>query len=155
MEKHMRIILQFLKPYKLQIIVAYAFTLTELIAELLFPLFLGIMINDDIMAGRLTKVVIGVSVMTSFSIIYFSSGIFNSYFSYHVGNATSYDIREKLFDKLQRFSFDILNFYPTSMVVTRFTNDVRQIQNMIFMSLRIMMRAPLMVIGSIFMSFII
>lgn len=151
----MRIILQFLKPYKLQIIVAYAFTLTELIAELLFPLFLGIMINEGINAGRMDKIVMWGSIMLFISIISFVSGIFNSYFSSHVGNATSYDIREKLFAKLQRFSFDILNFYPTSMVVTRFTNDVRQIQNMIFMSLRIMMRAPLMVIGSIIMSFII
>src|SRR5699024_4736153 len=154
MEKHMRIILQFLKPYKLQIIVAYAFTLTELIAELLFPLFLGIMINEGINAGRMDKIVMWGSIMLFISIISFISGIFNSYFSSHVGNATSYDIREKLFAKLQRFSFDILNFYPTSMVVTRFTNDVRQIQNMIFMSLRIMMRAPLMVIGSIIISFI-
>src|SRR5699024_11237455 len=98
---------------------------------------------------RMYKIFMYVYIMLFISIISFLSVIFNSYFSSHVGNATSYDIREKLFAKLQRFSFDILNFYPTSMVVTRFTNDVRQIQNMIFMSLRIMMRAPLMVIGSI------
>src|SRR5699024_12649708 len=68
---------------------------------------------------------------------------------------TSYDISENLCAKLHCFSFDILIFSLTSMFVTSFTNDVRQIHNMIFMSLRIMMRAPLMVIGSIIMSFII
>src|SRR5699024_3764459 len=71
MEKHMRIILQFLKPYKLQIIVAYAFTLTELIAELLFPLFLGIMINEGINAGRMDKIVMWGSIMLFISIIEF------------------------------------------------------------------------------------
>lgn len=151
----MSIILQFLKPYKLQIVAAYAFTLTELIAELLFPLFLGIMINEGINAGRMDKIIMWGSIMLAISIISFVSGIINSYFSSHVGNATSFDIREKLFAKIQHFSFDVLSLYPTSMVVTRFTNDVRQIQNMIFMALRVMMRAPLMVLGSILMSFII
>src|SRR5699024_12581437 len=110
----------------------YAFTLTELIAELLFPLFLGIMINEGINAGRMDKIVMWGSIMLFISIISFISGIFNSYFSSHVGNATSYDISEKLFANLQRFSFFIMIFYPTSLVVICFTNVVIQLYTMIF-----------------------
>src|SRR5699024_9694631 len=50
---------------------------------------------------------------------------------------------------------ETLSLYPTSTLVTRFTNDVRQIQNTIFMALRIMVRAPLLVIGSVIMALII
>src|SRR5699024_1983552 len=51
--------------------------------------------------------------------------------------------------------FSILNQFPTSSLVTRFTNDIRQVQNTVFMGLRIMVRAPLMIIGSVIMALII
>src|SRR5690625_5967637 len=60
-----------------------------------------------------------------------------------------------MFNKIQRFAFANLNQYPTSGLVTRFTNDVRQIQNTIFMALRIMAKAPLIVIGGVIMAFVV
>jgi ATP-binding cassette subfamily B protein len=151
----MKTILRFLKPYTPQITIAYIFTFIELMADLLFPLFLGIMINEGITQKQPERIFLWGGIMLGITVISFSAGIGNSFFSSHISNATSYDIRKKLFATIQRFSFDILHMYPTSMIVTRFTNDVRQIQNTIFMSLRIMVRAPLMVIGSIIMAFII
>ncbi|HLR40314.1 MAG TPA: ABC transporter ATP-binding protein, partial [Virgibacillus sp.] len=87
--------------------------------------------------------------------IAFIAGIFNSFYASHVSFGFAYDIREKMFNKIQRFSFANLNQYPTSGLVTRFTNDVRQIQNTIFMALRIMAKAPLIVIGGVVMAFIV
>lgn len=151
----MKLILSFLKSYKLQIIFAYTFTFIELIAELLFPFFLGIMINEGIMPAQTDRLYFWGSIMLATTIIAFTAGILNSYFSAHISTAVGYDIREKLFATIQQFSFDILSLYPTSMLVTRFTNDVRQIQNTLFMALRIMTKAPLLVIGSVFMAFIV
>src|SRR5699024_7239368 len=83
------------------------------------------------------------------------AGIVNSYLSAHISVSSSYDIREQLFERVQAFTFTQLSKYPTANLVTHFTNDVRQIQNVIFMGLRIMVRAPFMVIGSVIMAFIV
>lgn len=151
----MKTILRFLRPYKLPITIAYIFTFIELIAELLFPFFLGIMINEGIMVQQSDKIVMWGIIMIIITALSFSAGLGNSYFSSHVSNSTSYDMREKLFSTIQKFSYNVLSLYPTSMILTRFTNDIRQIQNTIFMSLRIMVKAPLLVIGSIIMALIV
>ena len=151
----MKTILSFLKPYKLPIIIAYSLTFIELITDLLFPIFLGIIINEGILTNNRENLIMWGSIMLGITIFTFVAGIINSYFSSHVSISFAYDIREKLFEKIQNFTFEKLTVYPTSTLVTRFTNDVRQIQNTIFMSLRIMVRAPLLVIGSVIMALIV
>lgn len=151
----MKTILSFLKPYKLPIIIAYSLTFIELITDLLFPIFLGIIINEGILTNNPENLIMWGSIMLGITIFTFVAGIINSYFSSHVSISFAYDIREKLFKKIQNFTFEKLTVYPTSTLVTRFTNDVRQIQNTIFMSLRIMVRAPLLVIGSVIMALIV
>lgn len=151
----MKNVFSFLKPYKLPIIVAYALTFIELSVDLLLPLFLGKMINDGVINQDINNIIMWGSIMIGLAFTAFIAGIFNSFFASHVSLGFSYDIREKLFNKVQQFSFANLNQYPTSGLVTRFTNDVRQIQNTIFMALRIMAKAPLTVIGGVIMAFVV
>jgi ATP-binding cassette subfamily B protein len=148
-------VLSFLKPYKLAIIIAYSFTFIELAAELLLPFFLGKMIDEGVTNLDMDSIIFWGSIILSISFISLCVGILNSFYASHTSNGFAYDIREKLFEKIQSFSFTNLNQYPTSGLVTRFTDDVRQIQNTIFMGLRIMVRAPLMVIGGVIMAFYI
>src|SRR5699024_10404897 len=93
-----------------------------------------------------------INVLTNLALI---ACILNTFYASHTSNSFAYEIRQKLFQKIQSFSFNHLNLYPTSALMTRFTNDIRQIQNTIFMGLRIMVRAPLMVIGGVIMAFIV
>src|SRR5699024_3719733 len=150
----MKTILGFFKPFKLPIIIAFLLTLVELAAELLFPLFLGIMIDQAILPMRQDKILFWVIIMVLVTVVAFLSEIINSYHAAHVSTATAYNIRQSLFSHIQRFSYPQLNRFPTAMLMTRFTNDVRQIQQTTFMSLRIMMKSPLMVIGSVIMALI-
>lgn len=62
-------------------------------------------------------------------------------------------IRQGVFDKIQMFSFLELDNFKTSSLITRLTNDVLQVQNMMLMALRIMVRSPLMCIGGLIMAF--
>lgn len=151
----MKRVFSFLKPYKIPTIVAFSLTLIELIVELLLPFFLGKMINDGVVAKDLNNIVMWGGIMIGLAFLAFTSGIFNSFYASHVSFGFAYDIRERLFQKIQRFSFADLNQFPTSGIVTRFTNDVRQIQNTIFMSLRIMAKAPLIVLGGVVMAFVV
>src|SRR5699024_5606987 len=64
----------------------------------------------------------------------------------------AYEIRKNLFAHIQSFTFAQLSKFPSSSLVTRFTNDVRQVQNTIFMGLRVMARAPFLVLGSVIMA---
>ncbi|GEN30642.1 ATP-binding cassette subfamily B protein [Cerasibacillus quisquiliarum] len=151
----MKKVLSYLKPYKVSIIVAFSLTIFELIVELLLPFFLGKMINSGVMYKDMNAIVMWGSIMLGLTLLSFISGIINSFYASHASLGFAYDIRKVLYDKIQAFSFTNLQRFPTSGLVTRFTNDVRQVQNTIFMSLRIMSRAPLMVIGGIIMSFVV
>ena len=148
-------ILSFLKPYKISIIIAYCLMLTELVIELLLPFFLGKMIDSGVMHEDLNNIIMWGSIMIGLAFVSFICGIVNSFYASHTSLGFSYDIRKKLFAKVQAFSFANLNEYPTSGLVTRFTNDVRQIQNTVFMALRIMSRAPLLVLGGVIMAFVV
>ena len=129
--------------------------LIELAIELLLPLFLGLMIDQGVLNQDIGNIVMWGSIMIGLAFLALIAGIFNSFYSSHVSFAFGYDIRQKLFSRIQYFSFKSLSNYPTSGLVTRFTNDIRQIQNMVFMGLRIMAKAPLTVIGGVIMAFIV
>lgn len=151
----MRNILSYLKPYKIAIIIAYTMTLIELSVELLLPFFLGKMIDSGVMNKDLHPIIVWGSIMIGLALLSFFAGIINSFFASHTSWSFAYDVRKKLFQKIQRFSFANLKQYPTSRLVTRFTNDVRQVQNTIHMALRIMSKAPLLVIGGVVMAFVV
>ena len=148
-------VFSFLKPYKIPIMAAYTLTLIELIVELLLPLFLGKVINDGVVNQDINNIIMWGGIMIAMAFMAFIAGIFNSFYAAHTGLGFAYDIRKQLFHKIQDFSFANLNQYPTSGLVTRFSNDVRQLQNTIFMALRIMAKAPLIAIGGVVMSFIV
>lgn len=148
-------VFSFLKPYKWPIILAYLLMFTELAIELLLPLFLGLMIDQGVLNEDVGNIVMWGSIMIGLAFLSLAIGILNSFYSSHVSIAWGYDIRKKLFAKVQYSPFNSLNHFPTSGLVTRFTNDIRQIENMIFMGLRIMAKAPLIVIGGVSMAFIV
>src|SRR5690625_1145429 len=152
---YVQTIIKFLKPYKLHIIIAYALTFVELVADLLFPLFLGIIINTGIMEQNEEAIISWCTLMLIITAITFASGIANSFYASHISVRFAYQLREELFAHIQTFTYAQLAKFPSSAIVTRFTNDVRQVQNTIFMALRIMTRAPFMVIGSVIMALIV
>lgn len=151
----MKRVLSFLKPYKLPIGIAYTLTIIELATELLLPLFLGLMINQGVVNKDIDNIVMWGSIMIGLAFAAFFAGIINSFYASYTSYGFGYDIREKLFKKVQEFSFRNLNQYPTSVLMTRFTNDVRQMQNTIHMGLRIMVKAPLIILGGVVMAFIV
>ncbi|WP_068676461.1 ABC transporter ATP-binding protein [Oceanobacillus sp. Castelsardo] len=151
----MRYVLSFLKPYKVSASIAISLMLMELAIELLLPLFLGIMINEGVINQNLEKITTWGGLMIGLALFSFIIGVLNSYYSTHVSFSYGYDLRQKLFEKIQSFSFKNLNQYPTSALVTRFTNDIRQVQNTVYMGLRIMAKAPLVVVGGVVMAFVV
>ncbi|MBS8266824.1 ABC transporter ATP-binding protein [Mesobacillus boroniphilus] len=145
-------IFSFVKPYRIPIAAALSLMLVELAVELVQPLLMAKIIDDGIIARDLDTVIKWGGVMLGISFLAFASGITNSFIAAHAGQSFGYDLREKLFAKVQAFSFTNFSNFPSSSLITRITNDVTQLQNTFFMSLRIAMRAPLLVIGGIVMA---
>ena len=80
-------------------------------------------------------------------------GIGGAYFAAKASISFSSALRSDVFDKVQKFSFSNLDQFSTGSLVTRMTNDITQVQNLINMALRMMLRAPGMLVGALFMAF--
>ena len=148
-------VFSFLKPYKVTVWVALSLMLVELAVELLHPLLMAQIIDNGIMARDLSSVIYWGTIMIAISLFTFISGIVNSFFASHVSQSFGYDVRTALFEKIQSFSFANFNIFPTSSLITRLTNDITQTQNTVFMGLRIMLRAPLLIIGGVIMALLV
>ncbi|EDL64879.1 ABC transporter ATP-binding protein [Bacillus sp. SG-1] len=151
----MKKMLSFLKNYRLSMGIAWTLMLIELAVELLLPLFMAKVIDEGILQGDMAAVWYWGGIMSVLALAAFASGVTNSFFAAHVSQGAGYDIRKSLYEKIQNFSFSNFSKYPSSSLITRLTNDVTQVQNTIFTSLRIMMRAPLLVIGGTIMALIV
>jgi ATP-binding cassette subfamily B multidrug efflux pump len=146
----MRIIMSFLKPYRLAMAIALLLMLVELMVELFHPLLMSKVIDSGIMHKDLSVVLFWGGIMVVISVFGFIGGIVNSFFAAHVSQNFGFDIRKSLFTKVQSIPYANFNKFQTSSLITRITSDVTQLQNTVFMGLRIMMRAPLfMVFGMV------
>ncbi|MTD30928.1 ABC transporter ATP-binding protein [Planomicrobium sp. YIM 101495] len=151
----MKTVFSYAKPYKFLIVIALTLMLMELAVELIQPLIIAQIIDDGIIAGDMDAIVRLGLILLGLSLVAFIGGIGNSYFASHIAQSFSFDLRSKLYGRIQSFSLATFNKFPASALITRLTSDVTLVQNVLFMSLRIMLRAPLAVIGSIIMAFVV
>ncbi|WP_057760519.1 ABC transporter ATP-binding protein [Cytobacillus praedii] len=148
-------VITYLKPYRIAVVIALILMLTELGVELVQPFFMAKIIDEGILVNNLSAVMKWGGIMVVFSIISFAAGVINSFYAAHVSQNFGFDVRKAIFEKVQSFSFANFNQFPASSLITRMTNDITQIQNTVFMSLRIMLRAPLLIIGGLLMAFVV
>lgn len=112
-------------------------------------------IDDGIIAGNMQAMLIWGGILLGTTLLAFIIGIIGSFYSAHVSQNFGFDLRQSLYERVQRMSFHTFSQFQEASLMTRMTNDVTQVQNAVFMGMRIMLRAPLLVIGSIVMAFII
>lgn len=151
----MKTVYRFALPYKWPMLIAILLMLLELAVELIQPLLIGKIIDDGIMKEDLNAVWLWGAVMLGMAALAFVTGVVNSYFASHAAQSFGFDLRQALFKKVQTLSLAAFMRFPASSVITRLTSDVTMAQNALFMGLRIMARAPLMVFGSVLMAFIV
>ncbi|MEC1178597.1 ABC transporter ATP-binding protein [Metasolibacillus meyeri] len=151
----MKTVFSYVKPYKWPAIIALILMLIELFVELAQPLIMAKIVDDGILAQDGQAIWYWGLVMFALSILALVVGITNSYFASHAAQSFSYDLRNALFSRIQSFTMATYLKFPTSSLITRLTSDITQVQNVFFMSLRIMLRAPLAVVGSMVMAFIV
>lgn len=148
-------LLYYLKKYRVAAIAALVMMLIELAVELAQPYLISKIIDNGIQQGDLSVVWLWGGVLVGSAVVAFAAGIASSFFASHASLGFGYDLREKLYEKVQTFSYAVFNQFATSSLITRLTGDVTQVQDTVFMSLRFMTRVPLVVIGSMIMAVIV
>lgn len=137
------------------IILAPLMKFVEVLMELYQPTLMANIIDIGVGNGDIEYVLTTGYKMLFIALIGVGGGIGCSIFASIASMKVGENIRQGLFDKIQTLSFTEIDKFKTSSLITRLTNDVTQVQNMFLMSMKIMVKAPLMCIGGMIMAFTI
>ncbi len=131
-----------------------AFILGEVFLEVLIPFITAELVNDIQDGEPLSRIVkIGCAMIVA-AILSLSFGAAAGYSSSIASAKVSRNIRHDIFEKVQSFSFGNIDKFSTASLVTRMTTDIMSVQNAYMMSIRIAVRAPVMLIFAVIMAFI-
>jgi ATP-binding cassette, subfamily B, multidrug efflux pump len=139
----------FLKPYWYWAVLAPLMMMVEVAMDLLQPRMVERIIDQGLAQSNMTIVIQTALIMVGLAAIGLVGGMGCTVFSVLAAMGFGADLRSTLFGKVQALSFGNLDKLDTGKLITRLTNDVIQVQDMIMMLLRIMVRAPLLMIGSL------
>ena len=151
----MSILFQYIKGYEKESILAPLFKLLEVIFDLMVPVVVAKIIDVGIVnqdTGYILKMFLILIVMALLGLL---SSFTAQYFAAKASVGFATQLRQALFDHIQSFSFRELDTLKTDTLITRLTDDVNQVQNGYNMALRLLLRSPFVVIGSMIMAFTI
>ncbi|MUG88620.1 ATP-binding cassette domain-containing protein [Paenibacillus timonensis] len=143
------------KKYRVAAISAIVMLLIELAVELIQPLIISRIIDHGIRQHDVSVAWIWGGVLMASALAAFLAGITSSFFASHASQGFGYDLRDKLYEKVQSFSYEVFNRFAASSLITRLTGDITVLQDVIFMCLRFASRVPLVVIGSVVMALVV
>lgn len=146
---------KYIRPYIQYYILGPCFMMMEVVGDVLLPYMLAKIINQGI-AERNVVYIIKIGVIMGFiAVIMAVGGVLGAWFASKAAMNFGADLRMDLFEKIQQFSFQNIDNFSTGSLITRLTNDITQIQNMIMMTLRMCLRSPGILIGAMVMAFVI
>jgi ATP-binding cassette subfamily B protein len=147
----MKNFLKFLKPYTGWVVLTIIFIVAQSFSDLYLPDLNAKIIDKGVMQGDVGKILFYGAIMLVVAILVGLCSLGTTYFSTKASLAYGRDMRYALFTKVQDFSQSDLDKFGTPSLITRTTNDVNQIQQMMQMLLRSIITTPIMLLGGIIM----
>ncbi len=153
----MKKVFAYLKPYRMQCVMAPLFKLLEAIFELFVPLVIADIIDNGITreTGAAGYVVGRCGILLALALVGFACAATAQYFSSVAAVGFSTALRRALFGRLQGLSYRELDSLGTATMMTRMTGDINQAQTGVNLTLRLLMRSPFVVFGALIMAFTI
>ena len=151
----MKKLLVYLRPYRLQAILAPCFKLLEAVFELLVPLNMADIIDTGISSGDTAYILTKCLVLVLLGLCGFASATCAQYFSAKAATGATGRLRRALFAHIQSLSYAELDRLGTATLVTRMTSDMNQVQTGLNLTLRLLLRSPIVVFGAMIMAFTI
>lgn len=146
---------KYAKPYLIYFILGPIMMICEVIADIQLPAIVADIINIGAANGDISYIISSGIKMVLTALFAIMTGVGAAYCAAKASVGCATDLRSDVFKKIQKFSFANIDKFSTGSLVTRLTNDITQVQNLINLGMRLMLRAPGMLIGGIIMSFTI
>ncbi len=141
---------QILKKYKLSLAISPFLVLIFVLCETVQPLLMAKIIDNGVMPRDLSVITRIGGYMILTSVAGLIASIFNIYVSSRTSIGFGTDLRTELFNKIQQLSFSDIDRFNSASLITRLTNDISKIQQVILISMRILLRSPLILFLAIF-----
>ena len=148
----LQLFLTHLQGYKRQAIKAPILIILEVICELLLPLVMSEIVDTAIPSGDVNYIFKMGLIMLVLAGISMFCGVFASKYAAFASQGFGANLRQCLFDKVQEFSFADIDRFSSASLITRMTNDVNAMTMMLAMGLRMLVRAPVMLVAALIIS---
>ena len=142
----------YLRPYGGRIVVVMALLLVQAIGNLFLPDLNGDIINKGVLAGDTDYVLRVGGLMLLVSALIGLAAIASVYLSARIAMGFGRDVRGAIFTKVETFSQVEVNRFGPPSLITRNTNDVQQVQQVLFVAMTVMVSAPILIVGGVIMA---
>ena len=143
---------RYLRPYAAQIGIVLVLLLIGAIGNLYLPDLNGDIINNGVVKGDTDYIVRVGGLMLLITLVVGLTAIASVYISSLVANAFARDVRSAVFSTVETFGQVEVNQFGPASLITRNTNDVQQVQQLVFVGLTVVVSAPILIVGGIFMA---
>ncbi len=148
-------IAKYVGEYKKAAILSPVFIILEVIADIIIPYLMASMIDIGVGSGNMEYVYKSGLLMVGVSMIALLFGVLSGRYAARAASGFAGNLRQGIYYNIQEFSFANTDKYSTSGLITRLTTDVTNVQNAFQMIIRVAVRAPIMLVASMIMSFYI
>lgn len=139
----------YLRPYRKAFYLIPLFVIIDVVCEISQPRLMAEIVDQGIMKQDLTHVLqVGLG-MIGLALLAILANLGNIYYSSTAAVGFTATLRRAMFEKIQRFSFADTDYFSSASLTTRITNDANMLQQVLMMSLRMLLRAPLMLVFAI------
>ncbi len=142
----------YLRPYIGRIAIVIALLLVQAIGNLYLPTLQGDIINNGVATGDTGYIGSTGLFMLAVTFVVGLASIVGVYFAAQIAMGFGRDVRGAIFRKVESFSQVEVNRFGTPSLITRNTNDVQQVQTLVFMALTLLFTAPILIIGGIILA---
>ena len=154
MLKAIKRVLKSVREYKVYAIITPLFMIGEAAVECVLPFVMSRLVDDMEFADSISALVPYFIAIIAMTIVSITCGILGGRFASYASCGFAKNLRKDLYEKVESFSFENIDHFHSSSLVTRMTTDVNNAQMSFAMAIRIVVRAPLMLIFSAIMAFI-
>lgn len=154
-KKHGRfpLLKRYLKPYRTQAVLAPLFKLLEALMDLMVPIAVAAIINDGVAGNNPSIFVKQFWILIVLAAAGMGFSFVAQWFAANASVGFASDLRQALFDHVQQLSYRDLDKEGSDTLITRMTSDINQVQTGVNMGLRLLLRSPFIVFGSVIMAF--
>ena len=149
----MKVLLKYMKVYRKEIFFAVLLVFLEVIAEITLPKLMSKIVDIYIPRKQAPEILKTGLVMTVIVLVSAAGGITSTWFASKVSQWFCADVREAVYKKIMDFSAVNIDHFTVPSLITRLTSDINILQNIIQVFLRLVVRAPILFLGSIFFAF--